>query len=88
MNPYKLQSIRIIKPDSRMRENVISAVKYLLNEIWTFRSHIKIIFIGRFRASYSGTGLGIFWNYALPLIPLTVYWLLSVLRVFPNFEVL
>ena len=86
MNPYKLQSIRIIKPDSRMRDNVISAVKYLLNEIWTFRSHIKIIFIGRFRASYSGTGLGIFWNYALPLIPLTVYWLLSVLRVFPNFE--
>ena len=78
--------IQIIRPDSRMRESVISASRHLINEIWIFRSHIKIIFMGRFRAAYSGTGLGIFWNYALPLIPLTVYWFLSTIRVFPNFE--
>jgi ABC-type polysaccharide/polyol phosphate export permease len=69
-----------------MRESMLHAIRHLINEIWNYRSHIRIIFKGRFRASYSGTGLGIFWNYALPLVPLTVYWFLSVLRVFPNFE--
>ena len=65
---------------------MLAAIWHLINEIWSHRSHIRIIFKGRFRAAYSGTGLGIFWNYALPVVPLTVYWFLSVLRVFPNFE--
>jgi homopolymeric O-antigen transport system permease protein len=77
---------RILRPDSRMREGSIEAMRNLIGEIWTFRSHIKIVFKEQFRASYSGTGLGIFWSYVLPLVPLTVYWALSRLRVFPNFE--
>ena len=86
MSVRKSQQIHIIRPDSRMRESMLSAIRHLINEIWNYRSHIRIIFKGRFRAAYSGTGLGIFWNYVLPLVPLTVYWFLSVLRVFPNFE--
>ena len=86
MSVRKSQQIHIIRPDSRMRESILSSIRHLINEIWNYRSHIRIIFKGRFRAAYSGTGLGIFWNYALPLVPLTVYWFLSVLRVFPNFE--
>ena len=86
MSVRKSQQIHIIRPDSRMRESILSAIRHLINEIWNYRSHIRIIFKGRFRAAYSGTGLGIFWNYVLPLVPLTVYWFLSVLRVFPNFE--
>lgn len=77
---------RIIRPDSRMTESSIQAIRNLIGEIWIFRSHIKIVFKEQFRAAYSGTGLGIFWNYALPLVPLTVYWFLSRLRIFPNFE--
>jgi ABC-type polysaccharide/polyol phosphate export permease len=69
-----------------MQKGILIALKHLINEIWTLRSHIKINFLGRFRAAYSGTGLGIFWNYALPLVPLTVYWFLSTIRIFPNFE--
>lgn len=86
MSLRKSQQIKVIRPDSRMRESMLTAIRHLINEIWNCRSHIGIIFKGRFRASYSGTGLGIFWNYVLPLIPLTVYWFLSALRVFPNFE--
>lgn len=86
MSVRKSQQIHIIRPDSRMRESILSAIRHLINEIWNYRSHIRIIFKGRFRATYSGTGLGIVWNYVLPLVPLTVYWFLSVLRVFPNFE--
>ena len=77
---------QIIRPDSRMSEGSIKAIRNLAEEIWIFRSHIKIVFTEQFRAAYSGTGLGIFWNYVLPLVPLTVYWTLSRLRVFPNFE--
>ncbi len=65
---------------------MVSALRYLFSEIWSFRSHIRVVFKEQFRAAYSGTGLGLFWNYALPLVPLTVYWFLSWLRVFPNFE--
>ena len=77
---------RIIRPDSRMTEGSIEAVRNLFGEIWIFRSHIKIVFKEQFRAAYAGTGLGIFWSYVLPLVPLTVYWALSRLRVFPSFE--
>ena len=86
MSVRKSHQIHIIRPDSRMTEGMLAAICHLINEIWSHRSHIRIIFKGRFRAAYSGTGLGIFWNYALPVVPLTVYWFLSVLRVFPNFE--
>lgn len=69
-----------------MYEGAFAAIRHLLGEIWRFRSHIRIVFKEQFRAAYYGTGLGIFWNYILPLVPLTVYWFLSKLRVFPNFE--
>jgi ABC-type polysaccharide/polyol phosphate export permease len=69
-----------------MAEGAIEAITSLISEIWTFRSHIKIVFKEQFRAVYAGTGLGIFWSYVLPLVPLTVYWALSRLRVFPDFE--
>ncbi len=86
MNSQENQQIRVIRPDSRIKEGVTIALRHLVGEIWRFRSHIRIVFRGQFRAAYYGTGLGIFWNYALPLVPLTVYWFLSRLRVFPNFE--
>ncbi len=84
--PNEESRLRIIRPDSRITEGSIRAIRDLIDEVWTFRSHIKIVFKEQFRAAYSGTGLGIFWNYVLPLVPLTVYWMLSKLRVFPNFE--
>ncbi len=80
------QRIRVYRPDSRVREGAFAALRHLSAEIWGFRSHIRIVFEEEFRATYSGTGLGIFWNYALPLVPLTIYWFLSRLRVFPNFD--
>jgi len=86
MSTQESQKIRVIRPDSRVKEGPVTALRHLVSEIWRFRSHIRIVFRGQFRAAYSGSGLGIFWNYALPLVPLTVYWFLSKLRVFPNFE--
>lgn len=86
MSELEVKQIRIIRPDSRVREGAVVAFRHLMREIWNFRSHIRIVFKEQLRAAYSGTGLGIFWNYALPLVPLTVYWFLSWIRVFPNFE--
>lgn len=39
-----------------------------------------------FRSTYRGTVLGIFWNFTLPLVPISVYILLVNLKVFPRFE--
>ena len=86
MSQETSQTAVVIRPNSRANDGVFAALRHLWGEIWRFRSHIRIVFKEQFRSAYSGTGLGLFWNYALPLVPLTVYWFLSKLRVFPNFE--
>lgn len=58
----------------------------LIKEIWTYRSHIAVVFAGDFRSSYRGTLLGVFWNFVLPLVPVSVYIMLVNLRVFPQYE--
>ena len=78
--------LRIIRPDSRAHDSTMKAVRHLLNELWNFRSHIRIVFKEKFRSAYSGTALGMFWNFVLPLVPLSVYWFLSNLLVFPEFD--
>ena len=86
MTQQSSQRFRVIRPDSRINDGMIAALLHLMSEVWNFRSHIHVVFKEQFRAAYIGTGLGLFWNYALPLVPLTVYWFLSKLRVFPNFD--
>ncbi len=43
-------------------------------------------FWNEFHGSYRGAALGVFWNFALPLLPISVYVLLVTLRVFPSYE--
>lgn len=86
MSGQQNRQVRVIRPDNRLNDSAFSALSHLIDEIWNFRDHVRIVFSEQFRAAYSGTGLGLFWNYALPLVPLTVYWFLSQLRVFPDFD--
>jgi len=79
-------TIKVIRPDDRMRQGVFVALRHLLKEIWLFRRHIWTVFRQDFRSAYYGSGLGVFWNFVLPILPLTVYLFLTRLRVFPNFE--
>lgn len=78
--------LKVIRPDSRTNDGALAALRHLFGEVLLYRSHVRIVFIEQFRAAYSGTGLGLVWNYALPIVPLTVYWFLSQLRVFPDFD--
>ena len=61
-------------------------MKAMAREIVRYRSHIRTIFAADFRSTYRGTILGVFWNFALPLIPISVYIMLVNLKVFPRFE--
>lgn len=72
--------------NNRFDASVIDAIVSLFREIRDFRSHINTIFSAEFRSSYRGTALGVFWNFALPLLPVSVYILLSKLRVFPIYQ--
>ncbi|MBU1289530.1 MAG: ABC transporter permease [Alphaproteobacteria bacterium] len=78
--------VRIYVPDSRYSANPIEAIRELFKEVWSFRSHIAAMFGAEFRSSYRGTVFGVFWNFALPLVPLSVYILLVNLRVFPVYD--
>ena len=78
--------IRVYRPDNRFDAGVFKALFALIGEIISYRSHIRTLFASDFRLSYSGTVLGVFWNFALPIVPITVYTLLVNLRVLPRLE--
>lgn len=78
--------IRIYRSDARFGVGPLGALRALIEEVAAYRSHIGTLFWSEFRGSYQGTAFGIFWNLALPLIPISVYILLVSLRVFPRFE--
>ncbi|WP_340692301.1 hypothetical protein, partial [Hyphomonas sp.] len=78
--------VRTYVPDSRYSADAFEAIRELFAEVWSFRSHIAAMFGAEFRSSYRGTVFGVFWNFALPLVPLSVYILLVNLRVFPVYD--
>lgn len=75
--------VRTYQSQNRFDVGLLQAVSELTSELVAHRSHIRTIFTGRFRASYTGTVLGVFWNFILPAVPISVYVLLASLRVFP-----
>jgi ABC-type polysaccharide/polyol phosphate export permease len=53
------------------------------------RSHvwqIWMIFKSGFTASFRQTALGLFWGFAMPLVPLLAFFILTLLRVFPEHD--
>ncbi|XSG82638.1 MAG: ABC transporter permease [Methyloligella sp. ZOD6] len=77
---------REYSPDARFQDGYLGSLGHLLKEVLRFRSHIRTIFMQQFRNSYRGTKLGVFWNLVLPLLPVSVYVLLTSFRVVPQFE--
>ena len=78
--------LTVIRPDSRFSDGPIKALRHLAREILAHWSHIRMIFRQDFQRRYRGTVLGVFWNFVLPLLPISVYILLAQLRVVPMFE--
>lgn len=81
-----MQHTRIIRPNDRLSEGVFSATRHMLREILQHRDHIRAAFKQDFRNIYHGTLLGVTWNIILPLVPISVFALLSRHRVLPNFD--
>lgn len=77
---------KVYSPYTRSRVTPSRALQSLVGEISAYRSHIRTIYSTEFRNAHSGAALGLFWNYVLPVIPITVYILLVNLRVFPVIE--
>ncbi len=73
-------------PNSRMRKGSVRAMVILTLQVWNHRSQTVALFTSQWRGLVAGTGLGVIWNYLLPLVPLSVYALLAQVRVFPAFE--
>lgn len=78
--------IRIIRPDDRLNEGVITAVRHIVRELVQHRDHISTAFRQDFRTLYQGTFFGVAWNVLLPLTPVMLYALLALRGVLPGFE--
>lgn len=85
-SPMPSTQNRVYRPDDRFADSALTALMLLGSEVYRFRSHIRTIFSQEFRNSYRGTRLGVFWNFALPLLPVSVYVFLASFRVFPSFD--
>ncbi|MCA8890147.1 MAG: ABC transporter permease [Parvularculaceae bacterium] len=70
----------------RERISLFGAVGALKKQISTHRWHISQMFARDFKGSYQMTRFGVVWNYILPMVPITVWVLLSGLRMFPTFD--
>ncbi|WP_293551233.1 ABC transporter permease [Parvibaculum sp.] len=81
-----MQHTRIIRPNDRLNEGMFSATRHMLRELLQHRGHIRAVFKQDFRNIYHGTFLGVAWNIVLPLVPISVFALLSRHRVLPNFD--
>jgi ABC-type polysaccharide/polyol phosphate export permease len=81
MLPYKSYT-----PDDRLRTGPFKAVMTLGSEIWRFRFQAQTAFMRDFVTGYRGTIFGVFWNIALPLVPIGFYVILAVTRIVPQFE--
>jgi ABC-type polysaccharide/polyol phosphate export permease len=68
------------------RISFASALSGLARQIARRRYHINQLFIREFASAYQLTRFGVVWNYILPIVPISVWVLLSALRMFPSFE--
>lgn len=57
----------------------------MCKEIWVHRSQISAIFLNQWQSLSTGTGLGAFWNYVVPIVPIGTYVLLSTFKILPQF---
>lgn len=85
-SPAQSRRIRVYRPDSRFDAGILTALFALIGELFSFRSHIRMLFASDFKTAYTGTVLGVIWQFVLPIIPISVYIMLVHLRVFPRLE--
>lgn len=79
-------AMTIIRANSRAYDSAFKAVKKLLIDTVSFKDQIWSVYRQNFKSSYYGAGLGVVWNFILPLVPVTVYLFLSTIRVLPSFD--
>lgn len=79
---------RVYRSDNRFDSTSWQAMRAIVDEVWRFRFQVMVAFKRDFRAAYTGTLLGRFWNIFLPLLPILVYLILALTRVVPNFDTL
>ena len=70
-----------ITPNDRFGKSILHVIIYYAREIRNSREHIFLIFAVSFRSTFIGSRLGVLWNYLLPLVPLSVYLLLTHVHV-------
>lgn len=72
---------QVFSPSFRVKAGPVEAISSYLSEIRRDRWQIWMNFMRKFRASYSTTVFGMFWAFALPLVPIGAYTLLANMKV-------
>ncbi len=76
----KVQRV-VYSPAYRAKGGLFQALRTYSAEIWRDRWQIWMNFLRKFKSSYSTTFFGMFWAFALPLVPIGAYTLLATMRV-------
>lgn len=74
----------IYNPTTRAKVGVFTALFGLIAQARRFKWQIGVNFRRDFQLLYKQTGLGLFWAFALPIVPITLYTMLAKFRFLPQ----
>lgn len=80
------EPVTVYSSGDAQRTGFATALAALAGQVRRNHWHIGQLFIRDFSNSYQLTRFGVVWNYVLPIVPITVWVLLSGLRMFPSFD--
>lgn len=80
------EAVTVYSARDAQKVGIFAAMRALAGQFRDHRWHIGQLFIRDFSNSYQLTRFGVIWNYILPIVPITVWVLLSGLRMFPSFD--
>lgn len=85
-DPMGRERLTIIRPDNRLGDSALTSLRHLARELMAFRSHIATIYRRDLQQTYHGSVSAVFWQIALPLIPVAVFVALAALNVVPYLD--
>lgn len=83
MNDAAPTPIAVYSPTYRVSASAFEALKYWGRTFWKDRWQIWTQFLRNFKSNINETALGFAWSVILPLVPVSVYSTLALMRAFP-----
>jgi len=77
-----VEKVRVYSANYRCNDSIMTALKALLRQAEYYRWQILLSIRNKIHSTYQQDILGLFWSIAMPIIPMTLYMFLAMVKVF------